>query len=1184
MSANPKCPIKIGLNRNIRYTAHVKTLSTRSLPVNWQALQVSSASNPLIHRIIHQNRTPRWVTASRSFSCTAQALDALRLDIAEEWKGTQYENPRGSGLEALLAVSHGEASDHKHGGKANRLKASKKPQLQLPSDVGTVSEGVHANGLEALLSASTSKKKDTQGRKLHDHNGNSSAIHESDQSQTNLAPNTLYTVPDPSHRTKLPPVDTGYVNLPAEVNVESSKSQLFYNNQGKRSSSDRVAGMNLDIASAFHLIRQNVESAAIHGVLHDYRRDMLRTRHQIFHTITDIREVESNLQQIHRAEATSLAREKFKNHTVKHVITDHKLKQTDIERKEWIKLQLYHYRKMLKKIRDSIFWTTAEVRNLEAKVAGKSNDGFRPLWVFKSIRKHTSWEPERPVVPAKFDDQNVAKAEDQNAVEVDDQNTALYTAKIDVQNAAGVDAPNTVYPALVQDQGTSLAKTQNTAIVDDQGAAKVEDPVEPNPKSLYYTIGVRLDRPKSPTTTDRVKQSYKTFRLRVVNGRPLPPKIFNRTRKRRKRSDLLGQPQAEQKSYLPCLDHRLNLQQREEAAHSHREPEPDSMSVQQDIRSFRRSERLPTKAKVRDRPVIKRLPLVDVKRVVLAGVKRPKLARAGRRRLNMQPLLLRLKSLSKKNALKLAKQHEEFSEARSSPQGGLLPHSTLDTAEFRIRRHVSNGIYAGQFPRGMHRTFHHSTAAASLSYPSPDQENLIANVTKPGQEGYSETTARSTPSALEYTDRETSNFHPLPSSQLPPSPIYRYLASRDQPTKAVPNLESNRLSADPFAALLASPVRKCAATGYRLPLAFLTDFNIRLDPKSSNAAMVPTGLGPNARLTGENKFTRRPWLRGSWMKEENSNNGDDTDRDNKVELLAEGDRPNSIPKDKPPASSSTQSPDALSNTRSITLHPIRLTTYAPLIQHLTSCFNSKRGTNRDQAQPPNEKRRWTLSNLVLPLWNRNPIAHKELNKAPWKQDMVEVMERSMVQRVLEAFTWGLTPDVGGDSQSQKGTVTRLDGNALNSLENAIKSGTEKVLIDMRHPGVLVWVGKKTLESPRNLPKSVFREVSENDTVFKSQIAILNAAQLLNEEALDKLRSMLTKEGILSEPESESGDNNSYGWVAVDSRTVPGRAIIAELWKLKGFHGTNAEMDDVIAKERQKLVAGTWSVWYPPARR
>ena len=365
---------------------------------------------------------------------------------------------------------------------------------------------------------------------------------------------------------------------------------------------------------------------------------------------------------------------------------------------------------------------------------------------------------------------------------------------------------------------------------------------------------------------------------------------------------------------------------------------------------------------------------------------------------------------------------------------------------------------------------------------------------------------------------ESSALSPPPSALLPKSPVFSFLDSRNRSPKSIPTEESNhRLSADPFAAMLASPIRQCRATGIRLPSAFLTEWNVLRDPNDQEPSLLPVGLSPNAKLFGENRFVRRPWLMPPVAEKT------ETDETNRTSP-----EPAAPPQPSPitAASSNEESPHSAPSTNSParrkTLHPIRLLSNSALIHHLTLCFLPE--------YLPSEPRpkKQTPSRLLSHGWAIRGITGADMRNVHWREGLPGLVQRLMGERVVEGVRWAVEAETQGVSEIKLGDVS------------GVREGEWGISIKVDHPGALLRLNR---EQGTESPKFVWREVSEHDgTTWKSKVPVFSAWDLMRPETVEKLRGLLV----------EHGNTVKSGVVAVDSRTMEGRAVIAELWKLTGF--------------------------------
>ena len=95
-----------------------------------------------------------------------------------------------------------------------------------------------------------------------------------------------------------------------------------------------------------------------------------------------------------------------------------------------------------------------------------------------------------------------------------------------------------------------------------------------------------------------------------------------------------------------------------------------------------------------------------------------------------------------------------------------------------------------------------------------------------------------------------------PESSLPVSPLIQAL-ERKKPTKSSPkDVKKDELAKNPWATMLASPLRLCAATGVRLPKDLLVPWGLVRNPATSEVYFMPTELADLESLKDKRRSSK----------------------------------------------------------------------------------------------------------------------------------------------------------------------------------------------------------------------------------------------------------------------------------------------------------------------------------------
>ena len=188
---------------------------------------------------------------------------------------------------------------------------------------------------------------------------------------------------------------------------------------------------------------------------------------------------------------------------------------------------------------------------------------------------------------------------------------------------------------------------------------------------------------------------------------------------------------------------------------------------------------------------------------------------------------------------------------------------------------------------------------------------------------------------------------PRPSDSLPKSP-YRHVPVRK--TKAVSRgADKRRLADNPWANMLASPVRCCTATGVRMPRDLLVPWSLIRNPRDEKIYHMPVDLVEEDRP----KSTEEPESAG-----------------------IEGGSANLEPPTSGPGSSTTL-PSPSQDTESILPRPkTYILPYAPLIDHLTHVLTTIPRSPLDGTPKQRCTKPGAVARLIPHRWKTALIAHK----------------------------------------------------------------------------------------------------------------------------------------------------------------------------------------------------------------
>ena len=98
-------------------------------------------------------------------------------------------------------------------------------------------------------------------------------------------------------------------------------------------------------------------------------------------------------------------------------------------------------------------------------------------------------------------------------------------------------------------------------------------------------------------------------------------------------------------------------------------------------------------------------------------------------------------------------------------------------------------------------------------------------------------------------------FLPRPKpTDLPQSPILKKVSKREKPAKEIRNPALEPLAHDPWARMLAEPIRQCRASQVRMPVSLLSNWGLTRHPKTDEVYLVPSEL---ADIDNDERVTTR---------------------------------------------------------------------------------------------------------------------------------------------------------------------------------------------------------------------------------------------------------------------------------------------------------------------------------------
>jgi hypothetical protein len=276
---------------------------------------------------------------------------------------------------------------------------------------------------------------------------------------------------------------------------------------------------------------------------------------------------------------------------------------------------------------------------------------------------------------------------------------------------------------------------------------------------------------------------------------------------------------------------------------------------------------------------------------------------------------------------------------------------------------------------------------------------------------------------------------PKPSTCLPVSPLVQALERKN--TKKLPIKGGEEELADnPWAKMLASPMRLCSATGVRLPKDLLVPWGLVKNPATEEVYFMPTELAELDSLKDKRKISKPGAARRPTTAEESPSNQDADSSASQVNADAKSD------KEKPEVDLATShrqenliegdrgldgGPVASQAFKTSSLRPstsmVYILPFQPLLHHLTLRFTSLQKdmvTRRSKPNAINSILPWRLKASVdrtnfyaeqraktgpssAPKRAANASSPISFQHVKWKVDIDEVMLRVLRERVLAAL-------------------------------------------------------------------------------------------------------------------------------------------------------------------------------------
>ena len=102
---------------------------------------------------------------------------------------------------------------------------------------------------------------------------------------------------------------------------------------------------------------------------------------------------------------------------------------------------------------------------------------------------------------------------------------------------------------------------------------------------------------------------------------------------------------------------------------------------------------------------------------------------------------------------------------------------------------------------------------------------------------------------------------PVGRAELPQSPIYKKQRKKDIPFKQLLSPAEQQLVHDPWARMLAEPIRLCRGSGIRLPISLLSDWRLTLHPTNGEVYLLPSQLADVEKMEKVSRRQEMRWRR-----------------------------------------------------------------------------------------------------------------------------------------------------------------------------------------------------------------------------------------------------------------------------------------------------------------------------------
>ena len=98
-------------------------------------------------------------------------------------------------------------------------------------------------------------------------------------------------------------------------------------------------------------------------------------------------------------------------------------------------------------------------------------------------------------------------------------------------------------------------------------------------------------------------------------------------------------------------------------------------------------------------------------------------------------------------------------------------------------------------------------------------------------------------------------------AEIPQSPIFKKQRKKDRPSKTLRSPAEQPLAHDPWARMLAEPIRLCRGSGVRLPISLLTNWSLTKHPTNGEVYLMPTQLADVEKMEKVSQRQEIRWRR-----------------------------------------------------------------------------------------------------------------------------------------------------------------------------------------------------------------------------------------------------------------------------------------------------------------------------------